>query len=640
MKMRYKTGVILAAFILAFVKIIHAEEVELDKIIVTASRVSEGIKGTTASVSVFDKEEIENNNEAEVKDIITGALAADVVQTGSFGGLTSVFLRGTSPGQSRIMIDNVRVCDPIATDSSFNLAHLASSSIERIEVVRGPQSVLYGSDAMGGVINFITKKGEGKPGISVSLSDGTYDSRNAVLESGGKIGAFSYALTASRYYSRGISKLIDTSERDSYDRTSLSLRSEYDIGAESAIGIISHFINANYEYDDSFNLRDDPSLRGRDKQLTFSGFWDSRLNDFWKQKLQLSYMGNFRRHSDDREIEFPDDYLRDWYKGESYQIDWQHTLKPFKCDTIVSGFDWQRESGQYYYFSSYTFLGAPFSYETRFPNVHSSTRGWYLENLFNPNDRFTLNAGIRVDDHSYAGLKRTYKIDASYLFESDTKIKGGWGSAYKAPTLYQLHAEAVPFVFGGGNKNLQPEESQTYEAGFEQALFQDKLSFASVFFHTQLKNLIDAKYDPVTFFTPAYSNIGKAVVFGYENTLAVKPFTWLKIDAGYTWQDTQDRSNGDELLRRPKNKAFLNFAYNPIPDLDLGLKLVYVGRRQDVGNILLRSYTKLDLNINYRFNKNLEAFFKIDNLNDEKYKEVFNYAEPGRVFNAGIKASF
>jgi vitamin B12 transporter len=617
-----------------------AEDINLEKIVVTPSRTSENIKGTTSDVTVFRNEEIKEVNETEVKDIIRETLGTDVVQTGSFGGTTSVFLRGVGSGQSRIMIDNVRVYDPISTDASYDMAHLTLDNVARVEVVRGPQSVLYGSDAMGGVINIITQKGEGKPTIDVTLSDGTYDTRNGVLESKGRINKFSYSFAVSRYYSRGISKLRDTSERDPYDRTSVSLKSEYDINTENTIGIIGHFINSNYKYDDSIGLRDDPSLKGRQKQMMFSNFWESRFTDFWRQKLQLSYMGNFRRYSDDKDAEFPFDYLRDWYNGQNYQIDWQHTIKPFKFDTIVCGFNWQRESGQYYDYTEYTYAGQVCSSETRFPKVHSSTKGWYAENLIHLYDTFFLNTGIRIDDHSYAGIKRTYKIDTSYLFNTNTKIKGGWGTAYKAPTLYQLHAQAIPFMFGGGNKNLQPEESQTYEIGIEQGLFQDKLHLGTVFFHTQLKNLIDAKYNPVTYFTPQYSNIGKARIYGWENTVGLNPFDVLKIDIGYTWQDTEDKSNGDELLRRPKNKVFLNLGVIPNSKLDINLKLVYVGRRSDVGNLLLKAYTKADLNINYKFNKNFEAFFKIGNLNDEAYREVFNYAEPGRTFNAGIKTSF
>jgi len=634
------TGITLLIFTILITAQGRAEDVDLEKIVVTPSRTSESIKGTTAEVTVFSGTDIQKDNAGEVKEVITGTLGADVVETGSFGGATSVFLRGTSTGQSRIMIDNVRVYDPISPDSSYDMAHLTADNINRIEIVRGPQSVLYGSDAMGGVINVITRKGEGKPKISISLSDGTYDSRNGVFESDGRIAKLSYAFTASRYYSRGISKLKDTSERDPYENTSVSMRTEYDINKEHAVGMTGRFINATYKYDDSFGLRDDPTLKGRLKQMVFSSYWEGRFTDFWKQKLQLSYMGNFRRDADDKEPEFPSNYLRDWYNGESYQIDWQNTLRLHRFDTLVCGFDWQRESGEYYYYSEYPYGGVVYSSETKFPTVTSRTRGYYLENLFNINDKFHLNTGIRIDDHSYAGVKIVYKADTSYLFSCGTKIKGGWGTAYKAPTLYQLHAEAIPYMFGGGNPSLKSEESRSYEAGFEQNLFQDKLRLGSAFFHTRLKNLIDAKYDPVTWFTAQYSNIGRARIYGLENILSLSPFTWLKIDTGYTWQNTEDKSDGSQLVRRPKNKVHLAVGYFPNNKLDLNLKLVYVGRRNDVGNLLLKAYTKVDMNINCKFSKNLEAFLKIDNINDEKYVEVTNYAEPGRMFSGGLKGSF
>ncbi|MCX5703945.1 MAG: TonB-dependent receptor plug domain-containing protein, partial [Candidatus Omnitrophica bacterium] len=280
---------ILALGVLIATGIAQAEGTDLEKIVVTPSRTSENIKGTTNDVTVFGNEEIKESNAAEVKNIIRETLGTDVVQTGSFGGTTSVFLRGAGSGQSRIMIDNVRVYDPIDANAAYDIAHLTLDNVDRIEVVRGPQSVLYGSDAMGGVINIITQKGEGKPTINVRLSDGTYDSRSGAFESRGRIDKFSYSFAASRYYSRGISKLKNTSERDPYENTSVSLSTEYDINTQNTIGLTGHFINANYEYDDSFGLRDDPSLKGRQKQMIFSNFWEGRFTDFWKQKLQLSY---------------------------------------------------------------------------------------------------------------------------------------------------------------------------------------------------------------------------------------------------------------------------------------------------------------------------------------------------------------
>ncbi|MCU0666245.1 MAG: TonB-dependent receptor [Candidatus Omnitrophica bacterium] len=616
------------------------ESSQLERIVVTSSRTPENIKGTTSDVTVLWKKDLDDANSADLKNMIRQVLGVDVVQTGSFGGATSFFLRGTSPGQSRIMIDNVRLYDPIAADAAYDMGHLLVGNIDRTEIVRGPQSVLYGSDAMGGVVNIITQKGEGRPRVNILLSQGTHNTQNMSLESLGRIDKLSYSFSASRYASDGISKLRNTSEHDPNEDLNLSLRAEYNIDAQNTFGITSRIVESKYRYDDSFGLRDDPNLKAHQRQMIFSNFWETRPADFWKQKLQLSYFGISRRDFDDKDEQFPNDYLRDRYKGQSYQMDWQNNFTLSQFDTLVCGVDGQRESGEYHYYSEYTYGGSVYSSQTDFPRVYSNTKGVYAENLLNVSDKFRFNTGIRIDDHSYAGLKTVYKTDASYLFSCGTKIKAGWGTAYKAPTLYQLHAEAIPFMFGGGNDKLQPEESQSYEFGFEQAIMKDKVYFSSVFFHTQLKNLIDAKYDPVTYYTPQYSNIGQARIYGYENSLEFRPLDVFKINIGYTWQDTEDKSNGDELIRRPRNKAFLGLNYSPIPKLEINLKLLYVGRRSDVGNLLLKAYNKTDLNINYKINKNFETFLNVDNLTSEKYREVFNYACPGRMVNIGGKIHF
>ncbi|MFH1888879.1 MAG: TonB-dependent receptor [Candidatus Omnitrophota bacterium] len=613
----------------------HGGDIELDKIVVTPTRTGENIKGTTSGVTVFTRRDIENSKADNMKDFIEDTVGLDIYQAGSFGGQVSVFLRGTNSGQTQIMIDNVRVYDPIATNAAFNLAYVKLDNIERIEIVKGPQSVLYGSDAMGGVINIITRGGKGKPGINFLTEGGSYDSHRESIDSSGRIKDFSYSFGISNFKSRGISKFKGTTEKDPYENMDVSLRLDYDINPKNKVGVISHFTDAIYKYDNSIGLKDDPDLKGHEQQTIFTNYIENELTDKWKQRIQFSFMRNYRQDSNDRDTSYPDDYLRDWYIGENQQLDWQHTVKLNRADTIVCGFDWQREKGNYYYYTEY--LGG--SSETHFPKVLSRTKGYYLQNILNIDDTFRLNTGIRVDDHSYAGTRESYKIDASYLFKTGTRVKGGWGTAFKAPTLYQLHALPDPW-FGGGNPNLQPEESQTYEAGFEQNAFSDKLKFQTVYFHTQLKNLIDAKYNPATWMTNQYSNVGKARIFGYENSASFSPFKEIRADAGYTWMDTEDKSNGDELLRRAKNKYFVNLKYIPNEKLDFSLKFTYVGRRSDSANRLLKAYTKLDLNSNYKLNSGLEAFVRMENVTDEVYEEVKGYAEPGRAFYGGVKLSF
>lgn len=612
-----------------------AEEILLEQIVVTPSRTEESVQGTTSAVTVFSNKDIEKSKQATIKELVKDTNGLDIIQLGSFSGPVSVFLRGSNAGHSQIMIDNIRVYDPIATNAAFNLAHLTLENIERIEVVRGPQSVLYGSDAVSGIINIISQKGSGRPRFSFLSEGGSYGFHRHSFNSQGQLKNLSYSLGIGSFAGNGISQFLGTTEKDPYENNSFSLRTDYELNAQTGLGIICRFNNALYEYDNNIGLKDDPDLRWKEEQLVLGNYIEYKANDRWKQKIQFSFMRNYRTDKNDKDSIYPQDYLRDWYLGENLQLDWQNVFMINSFDSLVFGFDWQREMGNYYYYTEYS--GG--SLENHFPKVFSNTKGLYLENIFNLNSRLRINSGVRIDDHSYAGTRAAYKIDASCLFKTNTKIKGGWGSAFKMPTLYQLHALA-DFWFGGGNPNLQPEEGETYEIGLEQNAYQDKLQFGITYFHTQLKNLIDAKYDPLTWYTEQYNNIAKARIFGYESNLTFSPSKMLKILVGYTWQDTEDKETKEELLRRPKNKLFLKIDFLPTKKLNLALKLNYTGSRNDSGNRLLKSHVKLDLNGNYKLNNNTSIFLKIENLNDEIYEEIKDYAQPRRSFFGGVTLSF
>jgi vitamin B12 transporter len=617
----------------------YAADVDLDRIVVTPTRSEESITGTTSAVTVFNANSIEEGKiqGEDIKDLIVNSPGVDIVQSGSFGGPVSIFTRGTNSGQTQIMIDGVRIYDPMATNGAFDLAHLTLDNLGRIEMVSGPQSVLYGSDAMGGVINIITKKGFGKPEVSFLSSGGTYGSYREALESSGRIKDLSYSFGVSRFDTQGFSKLKKFSGNDPYGNTSVSVRADYDFNAQNTVGLIGRFTDAKFHYDSEFKLSHDPDLIGKEKQIFVSNYIENKLNDYWKQKLQLSYMGNYRRDADDKSPENPDDYLRDWYKGENYQLDWQHTIKPAKFDSIVAGIDYQRETGSYYRYSESLYGSS----ETNFPEKTTNTKGYYLQNLLNIDEVFHFNTGIRFDDHSGFGLHETYKVDASYIFKTGTKIKGGWGTAFKAPTIYQLYAIADPInYFGGGNPGLEPEKSATYEIGVEQDIFNGMVNFGVTYFHTNTKNLIDAVYHPDTWITDQYTNIGKARVFGYESVLSARPIEEFKFELGYTWQKTENLDTKDELLRRPKNKCYFKIQYFPIDKLDLGLKFNYVGKRKDSGNVALKAYTRVGLDANYKLNTSVEIFASADNLFDETYEELKGYNEPGRAFMGGVKLTF
>jgi len=434
-----------------------------------------------------------------------------VAQAGGFGGTTSIFMRGANSGQTRFMIDGVKVYDPISVNAAFDPTHLTTDNIDRIEVVKGPQSSLYGSDAIGGVINVLTKKGRGEPRFSVFGEAGSnYTSREGLNFSGEK-DKLHFSFGASHLKTKGFSKAaksLGNPERDPYENSAYSMRLDYDLTNNLSLQLINRYTYARYDLDAGGGAgQDDPNRTGWSKQAISSVVAEHKVCDLFKHKLQLSWTGNFRRDSD----EPPNSYLRDWYYGSTKQADWQGEFKPAEFDTIVTGFNYLFEKGESYYFSVDPLWGTT---ESVFPKRFAWTKGYFMENKFNFKDFFYSNQSYRIEDHSRFNTKSTYKLDALFkVSKTGTDIKGSFATGFKAPTLYQLYAPSDP-SFGGGNVSLKPEESQTYEAGFKQSLLNNKFIFGFTYFHTNFKNLIDSTYNPATFVSSQYMNVSKARAFG------------------------------------------------------------------------------------------------------------------------------
>ncbi|MEW6101823.1 MAG: TonB-dependent receptor [Candidatus Omnitrophota bacterium] len=639
-----RRSAILALLLFASVCDIYAEEqgvVELEQLVVTPARIETNAGSVASSVTSFTEKKLEKRGLYTLMTALKQDYSLDMVQTGGYGGTASLFIRGANSGQTRVMIDGIRVYDPISADGSFDPAYLTLDNVERIEIVRGAQSSLYGSDAIGGVINIITKKGAGKPKLSIFEEFGTYYTRREGLGLNGEKDKLQFAISSSHFRTRGFSRASEergNKERDPYENNAYSLRTGYDISDKLALGLIGRYTYARYSYDDSGGVGgDDDNREGWTKQAISSVILNHKIWDEFEQKIQLSWMGNFRRDFDESDSVDVNEYLRDWFYGQTQQADWQGTIKASEFDSIIGGFNYLREKGESYFFSVDPVFGTS---ESIFPKTYASTKGYFLENRLNIDEKFTSSISYRIEDHSRFNTNETYKIDALYaLPKTNTKIEAAFGTGFKTPTLYQLYAPADAF-FGGGNVNLQPEESETFEAGFEQPLLDNKINYGFTYFHNNFKNLIDAVFNPDTFLTDKYQNVSKARSFGFENRIEIKPRNNFKICANYTWLDTENKETHDELLRRPKNKLNFNFDYSPFNKLNLNLNVSYVGHRQDVGNLLLKRYTKVDFSAYYDINANTRIYSRIENLLDEKYEEVTGYGTAGFSIFSGIKLAF
>jgi vitamin B12 transporter len=618
------------------------KEVTLGKVVVTATRVETPMEEIASSVTVISSEEIERKKKTHVMEILRGIPGLDVVRTGGAGKNTSVFIRGANSEHTLVMIDGVEVNDPISPGRSYDFAHLTVDNIERIEVIRGPQSTLYGSDAIGGVVNIITKKGEGKPKFFLSAEGGSFTTfREATGISGGNKWV-NYSFALSRFDTEGIStasKKDGNYERDGYENTSLSAKLGFKPMDNLGIDFILRYMDAKTELDNFAGVGgDDPNYVQKSNQFLFKTQVGLSLFDqVWSQKLGLALNDHNRDIKNKKDSQHPFDYEKGRYDGQLLKFDWQHHLQLHKTNALTFGLEYEREEGKSkYYWESLWGPG-----QSIFPKKTANIKGYYIQDEIKLWDRLFATLGIRIDDHSRFGSETTYRVAPAYLIkETDTKIKGTFGTGFKAPTLYQLFAPAT--LWGPiGNKDLKPEKSKGWDFGVEQNFFKNRVTLGATYFRNDFKDLIQFDW------AKGYINISKAKTEGVELFASAKPIDDLTLRINYTYTDTEDKTTGEALIRRPKNKIGFDLDYHFLNNGNVNLGVIYVGKRDDLDfsispsrRVKLNQYTLVNLAVSYDITKNFQLFGRVENLLDKEYEEAKGFGTPGLSFFGGMKLSF
>jgi vitamin B12 transporter len=615
---------------------------DLGQIVVAPTKTEEKIGSSSSSVTSINVSDAARTGEIKVEGALRDVPAVDVVETG-FNGQTSVFIRGANSYHTLVMLDGVKLYDPMDPNGAFNFAHLTLDNLERVEVVRGPQSALYGSDAIGGLISMETKKAM-DTFVNASFEGGSYYTTNESFDMGAYVNRLHFTLGGSQYNTKGISQAEaknNNQERDPYDRTAFSARVDYDFTDNLTAGGTFRYTIAHFKYD-NFGI-DYPNLHATHENYSFTQYVEQRLFDWWRYKINLGWMINLRRDFDDPFSGARSEYVRDKYYGKYFRLDYQNTFRILDIDSIVVGYEHMEELGHSYY--EYAVPG--FNSVSNMPKVIARNGSFYIENRFNLKDRLTATQGMRVDHHSYAGTHVTYKLDGSYLLPTATKIRGVYATGFKAPTLYQLNVPAIPAefwgggAFGGGNPNLKPETSDSYEYGLDQYMLGEKIIASVVYFHNRFKNLINTTTSNDGLFnTTQYMNTGKAYTYGVESELKFKPYDKISAALSYTWMKTKDLGTDSELLRRPENKLRLQVDWKVFPRFETDLVIRYTGPRMDSGQNKLKQYTTTDVTFNYELNKTFTVFTRIENLFNAHYQEVRLNGEPGINAYAGIRAKF
>ncbi len=601
-----------------------------ESIVVSATRLATPASAVASSVTVITAADIEARQDQSLPDALQTVPGLFVEQTGGLGGQASIFMRGANSNQTKVLLDGIDISDPSTPNDAADIGKLLTGDIARVEVLRGPQSGLYGSDAIGGVINIITKSGEGPLKLTGAADGGSFDTFNQRGSASGAVGDFHYTLTLDHVHAGDTpvtppSLLLPGEKRldDFYDGVQASTKLGYDVSGNFDLGFVGHYGSSLGKITgDAF----DP--------VTFVGFpsptqtriatlqYDSRATAhlvLWDGRLDQT-VGFGLTDAITSSADPNNGYSLS--KGQRTKFDYQGNVGLVQGETLVLGAETARDSSR---------PGFSFGFPSG-PATGITTNAGYAELDSDLGNGLHDDGAIRYDDDSRFGNKLTYHIAPAWLIDATgTKLKASFGTGFKAPALQEL------FGGFGANPLLKPETSTGYDAGFEQSLWGD-VSGGATWFHNDIKNLI--VNGPAPDFT--YGNIGRARTQGVETFIAWKPMDTLSLRADYTYTDAIDAATKLALARRPRNRLSLTGDWQALPDLSLDATLLVTGPQADIGRESgltekVGGYTVLNLAANYRLTETWSLFGRIENATDTDYQSPDGFLRPGVGAYGGIK---
>ncbi len=600
------------------------------EIVVTATRAAQPLSEIGQAVTVIDRAEIERRQTAIVSDLLATTPGVTVTRNGTVGALTSVRIRGAEADQTLVVIDGVRVNDPSSTGGGFNFGNLLSSSVERIEILRGPNSVPWGSQAIGGVVNIITAAPTEGVQARANAEYGYADSVFASAGVSGKSGPVSGSLTGGYLRTDGISSAASGTERDGYRQYGATGR----VGVEFAPGIgldlRGYFADSRVDIDDGFDpntyvVADSPAYATTQELYGYAGLHanlaDGRFNNRVAFTIADINRDNYSQPGGD--VTFLG-------RGRSERYEYQGDFRPLDQVRVVAGVE--RENSRFN--DGFTF-------------AHTGITSVYGQLIVKPLDILTITGGVRNDDHDDFGSRTTFGANAALALRTGTTVRASYGEGFKAPTLYQLFSEY-------GNGFLAPETARNFDVGVEQAFLGNRARVGVTYFNRRTRNQIDFRdCSPAELETPnsicanrpfgVYDNVARAEADGVEFTLALRPVDALTMTANYSYIDTENRSIGDnfgnDLARRPRQTASVDADYRFAFGLSVGGTVTMVGDSFDEASNTTRldGYALAGVRAELPIGERFAVYGRVDNLTDSRYETIAGYGNYGRAAYGGVR---
>ena len=584
----------------------------LERMVVVSSRVAMPIREIATSVSVLTRDDIETRGYANLADVLRTQPSITVTSNGSAGSTTSLRIRGEEGYRTQVRIDGVEVSDPTGTQVGPNFGQIQSSNINRVEILRGSQGLVYGADA-GGVINIETANGVGEPSGQVSAEYGRYNATHLAADVGGSSDKFDYYVAASDFSTDGFNSRVNTLENqddDGYDNTTLHTRLGYQVNEQVKLNFVARNTNAEGEYDSCFGA---------------SGSTNDCENKFDQTDLRVSanYSTNTSEHQFSlaksfTEREFITEGLSSFdTKGTVERAEYLGTTELNQNANLVYGIDWKQE-------------------EITSDDDSRTQRGYYLEYQSEVVSNFFVTAGVRHDDNEDFGEHTSYRLSSAYIWavgDNELKLRGAYGTGFRAPSLSEIAYNTGPFSNAPASETtLKEETTKGFEVGLTFSLASGS-QFDATYFDQKIQ---DSIYFDLATFSGYLQDLGESSSKGIELIADIIVTDTIGVTANYTYNDTEDTA-GDQRRRRPRNSGSVSIYYdNDTWKLAASLR----SSHDSVDGVQLNGYEVIDLSARYTVNQDLSLTARIENAFDANYQDIATYNTSGAAAYVGVQYQF
>ena len=620
------------------------EAQRLEPVVVTATKLEEPQERLGGAVSVITEDDLKAYNYETVGDALRQIPGVEIQRSGSLGKLTNLRIRGSSPSQVQVLVDGMRVKS--ATAGAFDFSDLSLDQIERIEVVRGPQSTIYGADAIGGVVHIITKRGRGPLSATVSSEAGSYDTLRNRLGFGGSYKGFDYALSGSWLESNGQFRNDGSEQRAVTGRFGVTLPANGQVSVSARYNRTRTDLPVDTTTATSPFFILDPDTRQQTETTVLSLQWNQKPVSWYELNVRL---GQFWRHLGFQDLFTPGDVAagnfdafdsRSHINDERREVELINSFHAGTWNTLSVGLEHRREAGQ-------ELLTGLLAADDRVALSKKVDVGSvFVQDELRLFDRVVLSGGRRDEDNNAFGSATTYRAGVAVLFrETSTKFRGTWGEGFRAPTLDDL------FFPGFANPDLKPERSESWDAGIDQKLWRDRIRLGVTYFENTFRNLIQFQPTPTgcppgsPFGCPA--NVARAWTQGVEVAGAADVLDNLLFVVTYTHTDTKDLTARHELHRVPHDHGTFGITWDPTRALSVFLQANVVSSQfEQRGFPRNPGYHRIDLGGIYHIAEKRGAFpaldftVRLNNATDARIFEALGFRGLGINALAGLQARY